>query len=143
MPPGCATTLHWASQPLPGTPFSGPASHSSSHSTRLLPQPSLRQLALQPSHDEVLPSSHCSPGSGLPSPHAALSPGHGGSNGFRTGTVGGFTCPVMTGGRAGSRNSMMFVPPPAVNSLPRIVACPLARSAFSPPVPPLVRISLD
>src|SRR5262245_18119730 len=51
IPPGSATTLHWASQPLPGAPLSGPASHSSAHSTRLLPQPSLRQLALQPSHD--------------------------------------------------------------------------------------------
>src|SRR5262249_21472925 len=30
-PPGSGTTLHCASHPLPGCPFSGPASHSSAH----------------------------------------------------------------------------------------------------------------
>src|SRR5262249_30490301 len=76
--PGSGTTLHCASHPLPGCPFCGPASHSSAHSTLPLPQASIWQLALQPSHETVLPSSHCSPGSRLPSPQTAVGAGHGG-----------------------------------------------------------------
>ena len=89
--PGAARPCTCASHPLPGCPFSGPASHSSSHSTRPLPQPSIRQLALQPSHELLLPSSHCSPGSSVPSPQAAVSPGHGGSVGSSVATGGGVT----------------------------------------------------
>ena len=80
-PPGSGTTWHCASHPLPGCPFCGPASHSSAHSTLPLPQASTWQLALQPSHEIVLPSSHCSPGSRLPSPQAAVGAGHGGNVG--------------------------------------------------------------
>src|SRR5262245_33896458 len=80
-PPGSGTTLQLASHPLPGCPFSAPASHSSPHSTRPLPHASILQAALQPSHGVLLPSSHCSPGSSVPSPQPADGGGHGGSAG--------------------------------------------------------------
>src|SRR5262249_14995874 len=134
-PPGSATTLHWASQPLPGCPLSGPASHSSSHSTRLLPQPSWRQLALHPSHEDVLPSSHCSPGSRVPSPQEAVWLGQGVSVVFTAGTVGGLIVPVIVGGVAGSRYSMTFALGGVVISLPRIVTLPPAWTMLPNPRP--------
>src|SRR5262249_29457401 len=97
-PPGSGTSLHVASHPLPGCPFSGPASHSSLHSTRPLPQPSSRQLALQPSHDVVLLSSHSSPGSSVPFPQAAVSPGQAGGVGAPVFVGVGFTRPAVLSG---------------------------------------------
>src|SRR5262249_55930092 len=145
-PPGSGTTLHCASHPLPGWPLSGPASHSSAHSTLPLPQASTWQLALQPSHETVLPSSHCSPGSRWPSPHAAVGAGHGGSVGSTVEITGGLTDPLIVGGIPGSRDTMVFADGGVVSRLPRMVALPPALIAFpkpTPPNPPCVTIWLD
>src|SRR5215468_11680327 len=121
-PPGSGTTLQFASHPLPGCPFCGPASHSSAHSTLPLPQASIWQLALQPSHETLLPSSHCSPGSRLPSPQAAVGAGHGGSVGSTVLVASGVTVPLMAGGIVASRYTMVLVEGGVVNRFPRMVA---------------------
>src|SRR5262249_2097930 len=146
-PPGSGTTLQFASHPLPGCPFCAPASHSSEHSTLPLPQASMWQAALQPSHDALLPSSHCSPGSRWPSPQAAVGPGHGGRVGSSVLIAGGLTDPVIAGGVPGSRYVMVFVDGGVVRRVPLIVALPLAlirfpKSGAGPPIPFTVRIWL-
>src|SRR5262245_44698435 len=132
-PPGSGTTLQLASHPLPGSPFSGPASHSSEHSTRPLPHASVRHAALHPSHGVLFPSSHCSPGSTVPSPHAAVGGGHGGNVGFTTVVGGGVIVPPMVGGCAGSRYSIRFRPVRPARTLPRMMAFPLALMRLPPP----------
>src|SRR5262245_2785696 len=145
-PPGSGTTSHCASHPLPGWPLSGPASHSSAHSTLPLPQASTWQLALQPSHETVLPSSHCSPGSRWPSPQAAVGAGHGGSVGSTVEITSGVTDPLIVGGIPGSRYAIAFVDGGVVSRLPRMVAFPPTLISFPNPTapnPPCVTIWLD
>ena len=135
--------LHCASQPLPGAPFSGAGVALLVALDAPVAAALGRQLALQPSHDVVLPSSHRSPGSSAPSPHAAVSPGHGGSVGSsdRHGRPGS---PARDDRRQrGSRNSITLMPPPPVTQLAADRGPSAGADACSRrPTPPLVRISL-
>src|SRR5262249_12651886 len=110
------------------------------------PQASTWQLALQPSHETVLPSSHCSPGSKLPSPQAEVGAGQGGSVASTVGITGGVTHPLIVGGIPGSRYALVFVDGGVGSRLPRMVALPPTLIAFPkpiPPNPPCVTIWLD
>src|SRR2546426_8337079 len=76
--PGMKTTfVAWTawqpvSQGSPGVPFDEPSSHSCPHSITPFPHASIWQVAEQPSHAVVLPSSHSSPTSTALLPQTAL-----------------------------------------------------------------------